>query len=193
MATTLIVTFVGGVIVGGILAAIGWLLKGDHRRKIKQVLWRRASDSPLNPEVRKVRADRKQFRALEKMFGRPLIEWAREHHFISPFDQKLMVPFLDYKYGGSAPEYEFLDPILEAKRQEFLAAVVTFGLALLLYTVPMWDGRGLQSLGREVWDPSDPTYEARTREATEALDSAGLEAANAYDELVKSARDRLKV
>lgn len=138
-----------------------------------------------------VGVDKEVFAAFQKRVPYyPSMDYLKDRNFGFSFEREPLNPMFRYAYEGDRPEYEFIDPELEASRGEFVSAVRKFDLLLIRDT---WrtDPRvgGIYSVPQE-WEDEQPE---RFHRVIDEINKAADAVENAYASLIRTARRRLGV
>lgn len=117
------------------------------------------------------------------------IKFLRTRNFAGfSFEEKRLEDIEVFCYDRAGPEYEFLDPELEAVQQKFRESCNTFLVAVATYTFPTHK-EGRQAVPED-WEIEQPE---KFREAVSEIHTAADAVCKLYDKLVRLARKKLSV
>ena len=134
-------------------------------------------------------ADKKVLRDfMETVPSNGSIRFLRDNDFGGSFELDYLHEIRAFVYGRNGPEHEFLDPVLEAARNQFWKAGKALLNALAVNTFPT-SREGLQSVPRD-WHEDSPQRFAR---AVSEIHAAADTVCDTYDALVRLARKKLAV
>jgi hypothetical protein len=146
----------------------------------------------LSPEHRA--ADKKNFEELVELLPREKIRYLDEHDFGNSWSRDVTMSFLEYVDTRNDVEHQFLDPVLEDKRQELYRTARDLTSKWIRFGVASRSNLGFYELAgsdRRRDEPPHGEHYERYVDRQRQINAAADEVVKAYDALVREARFRV--